>query len=221
MFVTRIKSMLAAVLVVGLLLGGIGAVVGLSTASSVATAQAGKAGPAAPDGARKRLKDPDPQVRLKAAVELSGQLDEEAINVLIELLAVLPAPQRRRAELALQGIAEEWSPNPALAVDDEISRSILREAWAGWWRKTDGPALLAAFQKRTLSPDQTAKALSRIAKLDNTVFKTRERAAAEVVALGSPVVPLLRQALPGTSLEQSRRIEQCLQQIAKAHDSDT
>ena len=33
-------------------------------------------------------------------------------------------------------------------------------------------------------------------------------------------MPLLRQALPGTSLEQSRRIEQCLQQIAKAHDAD-
>src|SRR5439155_11652565 len=106
---------------------------------------------------------------------------------------VLPAPQRRQAELALQQIAEEWSPNPALAGDDEIARRILRDAWAGWWRNADGQALLAAFQKRTLSKDQTAKALSRIAELDDAVFATRQRAEAAVVALGPPVVPLLRQ----------------------------
>ena len=41
-----------------------------------------------------------------AAVDLAAQPDEEAINVLIELLAVLPPPQRRQAEHALQGIAE-------------------------------------------------------------------------------------------------------------------
>lgn len=168
---------------------------------------------------RQRLRDRDPQVRLKAAIELSAQPNEEAINVLIKLLAVLPAPQRRQAELALQGIAEEWSPNPALVGDDEISRRILRDAWAGWWRNTDGPALLAAFQKRTLSPDQTAKALSRIAELGHESFAIRQRAAAEIVALGFPVVPLLRQALPGTSLEQTRRIEQYLQQITRAPDT--
>jgi HEAT repeat protein len=212
MFVTRISNVLAVLLA----FGGIGTAVGLS-ARPAALAQE-KQAPAGPDGARKRLRDPDPQVRFKAAVDLSGQLDEEAINVLIELLAVLPAAQRRQAELALQGVAEEFSPNPALAGDDEISRRILRDAWAGWWRNTDGPALLAAFHKRTLTPDQAAKAYSRIAALDDEAFATRQRAAGEVVAMGLPVVPLLRQALPGASLEQSRRIEQCLRQIAKAHD---
>src|SRR5262249_28905987 len=67
---------------------------------------------------------------------------------------------------------------------------------------------------------QTAQALARIAELDDNAFATRQRAAAAVVALGSPVVPLLRQALPGRSLEQARRIEQCIRQIAKAHDAD-
>jgi RNA polymerase sigma factor (sigma-70 family) len=172
------------------------------------------------EASRKHLNDPDPQVRLKAALRLAEQLDEEAINVLIELLAVLPAPQRRRAEAALQQIAEEWSPTPPLAGDDEISRRILRDAWAGWWRNADGPSLLAAFQKRTLSKDQTARALARIAELDDEVYQNRQRAAAEIVKLGSPVVPLLRQATEGASLEKAQRLELCIRQIAKTHDGD-
>ncbi|MFO0968691.1 MAG: hypothetical protein U0793_24300 [Gemmataceae bacterium] len=175
---------------------------------------------AGPDDTRRGLKDPDPQVRLKAALDLSSRPDEATINVLIELLAVLPPSQRRQAELALQGVAQEWAPNPTLVRDDEISRRIVRDAWAVWWRNVDGPALLAAFRKRTLSPEQTAKALTRIAELGHEKFATRQRAAAEIVTLGLPVVPLLRQALPGVSLEQSRRIEDCLQRIARAHDSE-
>jgi hypothetical protein len=169
---------------------------------------------------RKRLKDPNPQERLKAALDLSRQLDEDAISVLIELLAVLPAAQRRQAELALQGIAEEWAPNPKLAGDDEISRRILRDAWTGWWKNTDGPALLAAFQKRTVSPAQTAKVLTHIRELGDAKYAIRQRASTELVALGPPIVPLLRHSLPGTSVEQSRRIEQCLEQIAVARNAD-
>jgi hypothetical protein len=95
MFATMRKSVLAIVLVVGLALGVGGVGAGLSTnivavAEDETPAQAGKVGPADPDAARKQLKDSDPQVRLKAAVELSGQPDEEAINVLIELLVSCP-----------------------------------------------------------------------------------------------------------------------------------
>src|SRR5262249_3029866 len=127
-------------------------------------AQAGKADAAGPGESRKQLKDSDPQVRLKAALRLAGELDEEAINGLIVLPAVRPARHRGQVASAPQQIAEEWSPTPALAGDDEISRRILRDAWAGWWRNADGPALLAAFQKRTLSPEQTARALTWIAE---------------------------------------------------------
>src|SRR5262249_14336404 len=154
---------------------------------------------------RQRLRDPDPQVRLKAALALVEQLDEEAIGALIDLLAELPPPQRRLAEQALQQVAEEWSPTPALAGDDEISRRILRDAWAGWWRNVDGQALLAAFKKRTLSPEQTDKALSLIADLSHPVYAKRQRASADLVALGLPVVPLLRQAMHGADLEQTNR----------------
>jgi RNA polymerase sigma factor (sigma-70 family) len=212
--------LLAGVLVAGVGGDGAGTIPVPATAAVVEPAQADKASAAEEGVDRKLLSDPDPQVRLKAALRLAEPLDEEAINVLIELLAVLPAPERRRVEQALQQVAEEWSPNPALAGDDEISRRILRDAWAGWWRNADGQALLAAFQKRTLSKDQTARALSRIAELDDDAFEIRQRAAAKVVALGSPIVPLLRQARPGKSLEHSRRIDQCIQQIAKTNDGN-
>jgi HEAT repeat protein len=213
---SEFKSLLA-VLVVELTLGGIG----MAASSSRNHPTKGQERPSPTDDVRQRLKDPDPQIRLKAALEMSGQMDEEAVNVLIELLAVLPPSQRRQAEQALQAVAEEWSPNPTLAGEDEISRHILRDAWAAWWRNVEGPALLAAFQKRTLSPDQVATALSSINQLDHEKFATRQRATAELVAVGLPVVPLLRQALPGKSLEQSRRIEQCLEQITKAHRLET
>jgi HEAT repeat protein len=187
-------------------------------AAAVATGTA--ADPTGAGDRRKQLHDPDPQVRLRAALGLAEQPDEEAIHVLIELLAVLPAPERRQVESALQQIAEEWSPNPALTGDDEISRRILRDAWAGWWRNTDGEALQAAFRKRTLSPDQTTAAVARIADLGDDDFEIRQRGMTEILAMGLPVVPLLRQARPGAPLEQSRRIKQCVQQIIQARSAD-
>lgn len=176
--------------------------------------------PAAQADDRHPLRDPDPQVRLKAALARVEPPDEEAIGVLIDLLAELPPPERRLAEQALEQVAEEWSPNPTLAGDDDISRRILRDAWAAWWRNVDGKALLAAFKKLTLSPEQTEKAQSLIADLGDPVFARRERASVDLVAFGPPVVPLLRRTLPGAELERARRLERCLRQIAKTHERD-
>jgi RNA polymerase sigma factor (sigma-70 family) len=234
MLLSKIKAVVGVVLVVGVLVAGVGmpgwvyqmqAVQSAPSAESAsarasAARQLDKVSPAGQPDARKLLHDADPQIRLKAALDLAEQLDEEAIAVLIELLAELPPPQRKLVEQALQRVAEEWSPNPTLIGDDDISRRILRDAWAGWWRNADGQALLAAFKKRTLSPEQTAKALSLIADLGDNVFAKRQRAAEDLVALGPAVVPLLRQALPGADLEQANRLEQCLKKIAKTHDRD-
>src|SRR5262245_9756775 len=183
------------------------------------------AGARAPDRGppddRKLLRDPDPQARLRAALRLAPQQDEEAVGVLIELLAELPAGQSRLAEQALQALAQEWAPTPALTRDDEVSRRIRRDAWAAWWRNTDGPALLAAFRRRTLSPEQTEQARALITQLGHKAYARREGAAAALVALGPSVVPLLRQALPGADLEQDRRIQVCLKRIAADTDQKT
>jgi hypothetical protein len=151
---------------------------------------------------------------------LAAQQDEAAVGVLIDLLADLPAAQSRLAEQALQELAGEWSPSLTFARDDEVSRRIRRDAWTAWWRHTDGPALLAVFRKRTLSPEQTEQAQAQIAQLGDRVFAKRQAAGAALVALGPAVVPLLRQAKPGADLEQSRRIELCLEQIASNADQN-
>jgi hypothetical protein len=111
--------------------------------------------------ARKLLADKNPQVRLRGALELTAQLDETGIGALIDLLADLPADERRQAEQALRRLAGEWSPNPHLPGEDEVSRKLRREVWAGWWRTVNGPALLAAFRERTLSKEETAAAQGR------------------------------------------------------------
>jgi RNA polymerase sigma factor (sigma-70 family) len=222
---SKIKVVVAACLLAGVLVAAAGAPGWFgepqAVVSTPASPQKEQAEPVKQPDPRKLLRDPEPQVRLKAALPLAGQLDEEAITVLIDLLAVLPPPQRRLAERTLQGVAEEWAPNPVLAGDDEISRRILRDAWAGWWRNADGEALLAAFRKRTLSPAQMTTVEVRIAELRDAAFAKRERAVKELVAFGPPVVPVLRRALPGADLEQTRRLGQCLDQIAAAHDGNT
>jgi HEAT repeat protein len=171
--------------------------------------------------ARKGLSDPDPQVRLRAALHLARQRDEQAIGVLIDLLAELPAGQSRQAEQALQAVAQEWAPLLTFPRDDEVTRRIRRDAWAAWWRNTDGPALLAAFRRRTLSPEQADQIRALVAQLDHKVYARREAAVATLVARGPAVVPLLRQALPGATLEQVRRIQVCLKRIAASADQKT
>ncbi len=167
---------------------------------------------------RKLLADPKPQVRLQAALALAERQDEEAIGVLIDLLLDLPPGQRKVVENALQQLAGEWSPNPTLAGDDPVSRKIRRDAWAAWSRNTDGPALLAAFREQTLDADQLIGALLLIQKLGDNGFAVRERAASQLIALGTKVLPLLREATRSDDLERARRAALCLKQIAQNED---
>ena len=109
---------------------------------------------------RKLLGDARPLVRLQLALALSEQQVVEAIPVLIDLLADLSASQRGPVEAVLQELAGEWSPNPSLQGDDDVSRRTRRDAWAGWWRNTDGSALLAEFRKRTLTRVEQGKILA-------------------------------------------------------------
>src|SRR5262249_36794973 len=115
-------------------------------------------------------------------------------------------------------VAEEWSPNPALASDDEIARCILRDAWAAWWRNTDGPALLAAFRRRTLGPAQTDQVRSLIAQLTDRAYARREAAAAALAALRPPLAPSPRQARRGADLGQTRRLQASLKRLAASGD---
>src|SRR5262245_23174656 len=80
------------------LAAGVAALSGSRPTPGIASSPEGKVSPAGRPDVRKALGDPDPQVRLKAALALAEQPDEAVIGVLIDLLAELPAPQRRLAE---------------------------------------------------------------------------------------------------------------------------
>jgi HEAT repeat protein len=175
----------------------------------------GGAPPDAAAEARKLLTDPQPKVRLRAALVLVSQADEQVMNVLIDLLADLLGDERRQAEGALRQLAGEWSPNPKLPGDDELSRKIRREAWASWWKALDGPALLAAFRQRILTKEDAAAAQVLIDKLGDPSADTRDRAAAALIAQGPKVAGLLKEAAKSANAEQAKSAATCLKTIAQ------
>src|SRR5262249_20833321 len=87
---------------------------------------------------RKLLHDPDPGVRLRTAWALAEPHDAEAIPVLIDLLADLPAEQRRRVEDFLQQLAGELAPAMNIQGEDEEAHKARRDAWAAWWKNVEG-----------------------------------------------------------------------------------
>jgi HEAT repeat protein len=164
---------------------------------------------------RDQLRDASPQVRLRAGLALARDRHPEAIPVLIDLLAELPAAQRQPIEAILHELAGEWAPHLTLVSDDELARGVRRDAWASWWRRTDGQALLDEFRKRSLTAADLDKIRPLLESLNDPAFRIREQALADLAAHGPPVVPLLRDALKGADLEKQLRIERCLQAIAK------
>jgi HEAT repeat protein len=164
---------------------------------------------------RKLLKDAGPGVRLRAALALTRQEDADSIPVLIDLLAELPREERTRAEEALQEFAGDWAPAVGQMKDDAISRKILRDAWAAWWKNTEGPALLEEFRKRTLQPGDRKKVLALVEKLDAKPFAVREKALADLAAFGPLAAPELREAARSKSPERARRAAGLLDRIAK------
>jgi HEAT repeat protein len=168
---------------------------------------------------RKLLADPSAQVRLRAALALTRQLDEPAVAVLIDLLGELPAGDSGHAETALRQLAGAWAPNAPAAGDTDVARKIRREVWSAWWRVIDGPALLAAFRQRTLTEEEAGAARKLIDQLGDNDFGTREVASAGLVAQGVKVVGLLR-AAKSPNPEHARRVEVCVQEITQNEARD-
>lgn len=162
---------------------------------------------------RKLLRDPRPLVRLRVGLALAEVEELEAFPVLIELLAEVSVPQQRPIEALLHRLAGDWGPNPPQG-DDPIAQRIRRDAWAGWWRNTDGPALLAELRRRTLSQAHQEKVLALVERLGDEQFEARQRASGELTGIGVLAVPLLREATRNSDAERARRAEECLNEIA-------
>jgi HEAT repeat protein len=161
----------------------------------------------------KLLNDPNPEVRLGSAVVLAKARNAAAIPVLINLIPHLPINKRTEVEEFLQDMAGEWAPAGGPAGEDEIARRIRRDAWAAWWKNTDGPALQAMLTKRTLTNAEQAKVKAWIRKLGDKSFTVREQAVSELVTRGTMILPLLREALKDADLEVSRRAQRCIKRI--------
>jgi HEAT repeat protein len=162
---------------------------------------------------RNLLKDPAPAVRLRTALALAEAGDAEAIPVLIELLAELPAEQRRPAEEVLARLAGEWAPVLEFPRDDEVSRGIRRDAWAGWWRRTDDARLLGTLAKHTLTADKRDRVRLLLGRLGGEAFGDREKAGEELAALGRIALPQLREAARDRDAEVARRAGLLIERI--------
>lgn len=144
---------------------------------------------------RKQLQDPAAAVRKQAALTLAEANDAEAIPVLIDLLAELPAEERRPVEEFLTKLAGEWAPVGQLRSEDKIARKIYRDAWMAWWRDTDGQSLLAIVREHILTPELRRTIRERIDKLGDDEYFNREAAAKELLQLGRVALPQLREAI--------------------------
>src|SRR5262249_12554517 len=112
-----------------------------------------------------------------------------------------------------QQLAGEWAPVVHFPGEDEIACKIRRDAWAVWWRNTDGKSLLAVLRKRTLTAEDRPKIRDLIDKLSSDDFSLRETASRELFALGRRSLPQLREAAKSTDAEAARRARLLIERI--------
>jgi HEAT repeat protein/DNA-binding beta-propeller fold protein YncE len=182
----------------------------VATLSSASSAK-----PAKVDDLRKQLKAPSATVRKQAALKLAEANDADAIPILIDLLAELPANERRPIEEFLTWLAGELAPVGQLASEERLARKIHRDAWMVWWRDSDGPALLAAVRDHTLTPELRLAIKQHIGKLGDDDFSIREAAMKDLLHLGRRALPELGKASKGRDLEATRRARQLIEQLER------
>jgi HEAT repeat protein len=164
---------------------------------------------------QKLLRDPNPTVRLRSALALAHGRDPKAVSTLITLLTELPLNQARQAEEFLTELAGDQAPKVAMNSDDG-TRQKCRDAWATWWQASEDDArLLDEVRKRTVTEALRIKCEELIGKLGDADFAVRQKAQAEVKAMGSLIVPLLRRAALDRDLEVRKRARDCLSEMER------
>jgi HEAT repeat protein len=108
------------------------------------------------------------------------------------------------------GAASPAAPPKADAPADPVAAAelTLRAARVG----VDGPALLDYFRKRTLADADRDRIKALVRRLGDNEFDVREKALADLQALGSTALPVLRDAAANDpDVEVRRRAERCCQ----------
>jgi hypothetical protein len=99
--------------------------------------------------------------------------------------------------------------DPKAFASDNEKRSAAKSAQPG----TDDSSLLEFFRRRTHNRVDPEQILSLVRQLGDGTFKVRERASAELVAMGMVAKPYLAQAMKLPDPEIVRRAEECLDHI--------
>ena len=133
---------------------------------------------------RPLLKDPKPSVRLKVALALIDNQDNETVPFLIDLLPDLPGPQQKQVEDYLTKLAGEWAVVTPRG-GDALVRQLRRDLRRTWWCATDWPFLLKELRDRTLSDDEHRQVLALVQKLDAESAAERDKACEALCALGA------------------------------------
>jgi HEAT repeat protein len=127
-------------------------------AAAVALCRGG--GPSDAAEARRFLKDPEAEVRLRVALALADRGDKQVVPVLIDLLKELPSGQVWQAEEVLRQIAGETAPKevlrPLAGTDKTAAPDPNRDperlkchvAWMAWWRDHAARLDLAGLERR-------------------------------------------------------------------------
>src|SRR5262249_42475797 len=110
-------------------------------------------------------------------------------------------PREALREMVLADYGE-----PRLGTTEE---SELREAKI----ETSGPALVEFLRRQAPQPGRLEKVRGLIRQLGDEAFSVREKASAELIALGPVALPFLQTAAKSSDREVARRAAQCLQQI--------
>jgi HEAT repeat protein len=166
------------------------------------------------DGIRKLLVDPAPSARLRAGLALGRADDAQAVVTLINLLGDVGDREARIAiEDFLFDLAGALGPN-VKAGTEELTPVQARDAWQRWWRDTEGAGLLDELKKRTKPDVDPAKVQALVGKLGDNAFNVRENAGKELIALGVPILPILRQVYRDPpDLEMRNRVRTCIETI--------
>ena len=164
---------------------------------------------------RKLLLDPAPSARLRAAMVLAKVDDPQAVETLITLLPEVGDRESRVAiEDFLSDLAGALAPKVKVG-EDEPTPLQARDAWRQWWSDTEGPWLPERTEEANLRPEvDPVKVQDLIQKLGDNTFEVREKAEKDLVRLGVPILPLLRQVFRDPpDLEARARIRACIETI--------
>jgi HEAT repeat protein len=132
----------------------------------------------------------------------------------VRVLALLGALLAGAAWVAAANAPPD-KPDPARSETAAADEQRLREAKIG----TDGPALLDFFRKRTVTDAALVNIQGLIRQMGDDSFEVRQKASAELAAVGPVALPLLKQATKDSDVEIARRAEDCIHLIEQDYNA--